>query len=106
MRKKILFGSAILSSALLASLLSGCGSAKKEGAQDVLASATKVGSETCTNNCHAATVDVTGNQIADVWAKSTHTSVAGVQCEDCHGGASLHWGIGPIPLPSPPPSQC
>src|SRR5689334_21080306 len=100
MRKRILFGSAILSSALLASLLSGCGSAKKEGAQDILETVTKVGSDTCTNTCHNGTEDITGDRICTTWAASTHTTVAGVQCEDCHGGASLHWGVGPIPFPN------
>lgn len=101
---------AIISSLLLPVLLcifAGCGSSKKEaGAEPPLAGATKVGSESCTNTCHASTVDITGNTIAAAWANNTHTTDGKVQCEDCHGPASLHWGVGPIPFPTPQAAQC
>jgi hypothetical protein len=99
----ILFLVAILSAALL----SACGGASKESAAPPPpAQPTFVGSDTCTTTCHAATRDITGTPIADAWAATTHTTDGGVQCENCHGGASLHWGIGPIPYPNPQPAQC
>lgn len=91
---------------LFAALLGGCGSAKKEGAPDVLGPPSKVGSVQCTNVCHFNTSDVTGNPIFATWQATTHTTVVGVQCEDCHGGGSQHWGVGPMPFPNPPASQC
>ncbi len=87
-------------------LMAGCSSGKKEGAEQPLETATKVGSESCTNTCHAVTQDKTGTPIAAAWAATTHTTVQGVQCEDCHGGGSLHWGVGPIPFPTPQAAQC
>lgn len=87
-------------------LVSGCSSGNKEGASQPLETPTKVGSESCTNTCHAATQDITGDSIASAWANSTHFTVRGVQCEDCHGPASLHWGVGPIPFPTPQTAQC
>jgi hypothetical protein len=106
MRRNIAFSFMALSAFLCAALLGGCGSSKKEGAADPLSTPTAVGSASCTNICHAATVDVTGNPIAATWAATTHTTVSGVQCENCHGGGSLHRGVGPIPFPNPPASQC
>ncbi|WP_243372546.1 hypothetical protein [Geotalea sp. SG265] len=92
---------------LVSGLVTGCGSSKKEGAgQGQPATATKVGSESCTNTCHSTTKDITGNVIAQTWANTTHTTVQGVQCEDCHGGGSLHWGVGPMPFPIPQAEQC
>ncbi|ACM20044.1 cytochrome c, 11 heme-binding sites [Geotalea daltonii FRC-32] len=92
---------------LVSGLLGGCGSSKKEGEQQTQVSApTKVGSESCTNTCHSTTRDITGNIIAQTWANTTHTTVQGVQCEDCHGGGSMHWGVGPMPFPIPQAEQC
>jgi hypothetical protein len=94
--------------ALFASvLIYGCGSSSRESAgEGATAAPTKVGSESCTNTCHANTQDVTGDLIAAAWSGTTHTTDAGVQCEDCHGPASLHWGVGPIPVPTPLAPQC
>lgn len=100
---RIITGSLFLMALLV---LSGCGSGHHEGVESPLETPTKVGSETCTNTCHADTVDITGNKIAKVWAATTHTTVGNVQCEDCHGPASLHWGVGPIPFPRPQAAQC
>ncbi len=88
-------------------LIYGCGSSSRDssGGSDV-APPTLVGSESCVNTCHAKTVDVTGDQIAVTWANTTHTTVHNVQCENCHGPASLHWGVGPIPFPTPTATQC
>jgi len=104
-RSRVLVCSALLLVALF--FLAGCGSGTKEaGPQPPLETATKVGSESCTNTCHATTVDVTGTQIAPAWAATTHTTDGNVQCENCHGPASLHWGVGPIPFPNPQADQC
>ncbi len=106
MRNTLLSGSAVLFLSVSVFLLNGCGSAKKEGAEDPLLTPTKAGSASCTNVCHAATIDITGNVIATTWAATPHTSVSGVQCEDCHGAAGLHRGVGPVTFPNPPASQC
>jgi len=106
MRNTLLSRSAVLFLSLSVLLLNGCGSSKKEGAEDPLLTPAAVGSASCTNVCHAATVDVTGNPIFATWAATTHTTVSGVQCENCHGAAGLHRGVGPVPFPNPPASQC
>lgn len=106
MRRKIFSASAVLSGLACAVLLAGCGSGKKEGAADPTVAPTFVGSVSCTNNCHAVTTDITGTPIFAAWTSTTHTRVSGVQCENCHGGGGRHRGIGPIPFPNPPASQC
>ena len=62
--------------------------------------------QTCINTCHAQTRDIAGNLIVQAWSNTTHTTEGGVQCEDCHGGGSMHWGIGPMPFPNPKEEQC
>ncbi|MBI5057708.1 MAG: hypothetical protein HZB61_13925 [Nitrospirae bacterium] len=107
MLNKLRIFTLIVISAYAALLVNGCGSGSKEpGAKGSIAVPTEVGSETCTNNCHALTKDITGTSIATAWAATTHTTVQGVQCENCHGGASLHWGIGPMPYPAPQAARC
>lgn len=107
MTKEFRMFALLITSVFAIMLTSGCGSSKKEaGAEPPLEGATKVGSESCTNTCHASTRDKTGNIIAVVWASTTHTTVQNVQCEECHGPASLHWGVGPIPFPTPQSAQC
>jgi hypothetical protein len=96
----------LIAALLTTGLLLGCGSGKKEGAESPVAPPTRVGSESCVNTCHASTVDITGTPIAQAWENTTHTTVRGVQCEDCHGGASLHHGVGPIPFSRPQAAQC
>ena len=41
-------------------VIGGCGSGNKGGAESPVAPATKIGSESCVNTCHAQTVDITG----------------------------------------------
>jgi hypothetical protein len=108
MRRDMFLGFLALLWLLFATLLGGCGSAKKGGESQPLAQPTQVGSESCVNTCHALTVDVTGDVIAASWSSplNTHTTDGNVQCENCHGGASQHWGVGPIPFPDPQPAQC
>lgn len=85
----------------------GCGSSSKESGGDPgVAPPTRVGSDTCANSCHAATQDITGTVISVAWSNTTHTTSGGVQCEDCHGAGSLHFGLGPIPFPNPQAEQC
>ncbi|GAC1466699.1 MAG: hypothetical protein PVSMB11_02230 [Desulfuromonadaceae bacterium] len=119
MRKKVIFSFTALSLLAITSLLGGCGSASKEGAEAPLASiadAPKVGSDSCTNTCHAATKDITmrgsgdNRTIAGAWTDSVHhISVNGfitIGCEDCHGGGGLHWGSGPLAYPVPDYKRC
>lgn len=96
----------VLSVFLSAAILGGCGSSNREGAEAPTATANRVGSTTCTNTCHAASKDITGTDIATAWANTSHTTVQGVQCEDCHGPGGMHWGIGPMPFPVPQAAQC
>jgi hypothetical protein len=79
----------------------GCGSSKQVSSEPE-----RIGSAECTRTCHATTTDITGTPIAQAWAESAHTTDGGVQCEDCHGGGSLHRGVGPIPYPNPQAAQC
>ncbi len=85
----------------LVALVSGCG-----GGDSRPSGVENVGSSTCTNVCHASTVDITGNQIAAVWAVTAHTTDGNVQCEDCHGAGGEHYGVGPIPYPAPDAARC
>lgn len=101
MRRNISVCCSTLAVFLFAALLAGCGSANKEGASDPLATATRVDNATCTDFCHAAANSpVTGNNIVNDWKASKH-SIVSVDCQSCHGGGSLHWGLGPLPHPNP-----
>lgn len=88
-------------------LLFGCGSSNKgPGPEPATGSATEIGSESCVNTCHASSRDISGTLIAAAWMSTSHTTKHGVQCEDCHGPASLHWGVGPIQFPFPQAARC
>jgi len=96
----------LMSAALLALLLGGCGSDKKKGEADPTASAVRIDNSNCTSACHAGTVSsvasaLTGASIPTDWAASRHATTGAADCQDCHGGGSLHWGLGPIPIPDP-----
>ncbi len=109
MKSKALMNSFLLFFVLLLSaiLLRSCGNAHREaGNAGQPLSASQVGSDSCTNQCHALTKDIFGEIIADTWQTTPHTTDFGVQCEDCHGGGSLHWGMGPIAYPNPPAAPC
>lgn len=103
MRRKIFFSIAALSAFLIAALLGGCGSAKKEGAADPTSTVARVDNGTCTNTCHAgAKSPVTGGSIVTEWSGSAHaTGAVLVDCQSCHGGGSTHFGVGPIPHANP-----
>lgn len=105
-RNRILSFVALLSF-LLAALLGGCGSGKKEGVIFPVSGPSPVGSDTCIS-CHTTIlpVDITGNTIVAAWQGTTHTTDGQVQCEDCHGNGGNHFGVGPIPYPNPQAAQC
>jgi hypothetical protein len=103
---KIAFNSALVSALLLGLLLGGCGSDKKEGAADPTATVTKVDNSSCTSTCHAGSVSkvasaIPGASIPTDWAASKHATANAADCQDCHGGGSNHWGLGPIPSANP-----
>lgn len=119
MHRRILFSLTALSMLAATSLLGGCGSSSKEGAESALATvqnAPKVGSDSCINTCHASTQDITmrgandARTIVSAWKGSAHynliTNSEIVGCEDCHGGGGLHWGVGPIAYPVPNYARC
>lgn len=98
------FASLVILLALV--LVAGCGSGTKEGAGSVVQTPTRVGSDSCTAVCHATTPDITGKAIAVAWANTTHTRDGKVQCEDCHGPAGSHRGVGQILYVNPQAAQC
>lgn len=99
MSRKFYPVSAVFASLLLTTALTGCSSDTKEGA----VVATKVNESTCyASACHGdQRSQVTGVAITDEFRNSKHFQTAGVGCQDCHGGGSLHHGKGPIPYPNP-----
>lgn len=103
MRRENFYWIPALSALIFLLLLGGCGSSKKEGTTAPTASATRIDNSNCTDTCHAATLSsVTGKSIVFEWMSSSHKKGAElVDCQSCHGGGSLHWGLGPIPHPNP-----
>jgi len=102
MRKKILLSIFAMAALVSTALMSGCGSSNKEGAAEPLISASRIDNSNCTSFCHASTPSVvTGVEIVADWNLSTHKTASAADCQDCHGGGSLHWGLGPIPYPNP-----
>jgi hypothetical protein len=62
--------------------------------------------ETLCITCHSSSVEnLTGDAIVAKYMSSVH-NLNTVGCQDCHGGGSLHNGVGPIPYPSPNHVQC
>lgn len=107
------------SATILAALLAGCGSGKKEGGQVInevdLQNAAKLGNSNCLQ-CHNDGKDLTmiadGRTIGEVYADSVHfndgsaaTSHSPI-CESCHGGGEFHRGLGPLAYPVPDYNQC
>ncbi len=111
MRNRITLNSLVLSAMVGALMLGGCGSGNKGGADQPLASATRIDNFNCTSTCHAGTVSAVASSTKDLegrdipipqdWAASRHATANAADCQDCHGGGSLHWGLGPIPFPNP-----
>jgi len=97
----------VVISILVLGLIYGCGSSSRGSSGDNPAEVPAVvGSESCINTCHAKTRDITGTLIAAAWQHTTHTTDGGVICEDCHGPAGEHWGVGPILFPNPQAARC
>ena len=92
----------------LAALLAGCWGSDKSTSLELgtVSEPAKVGSAQCTSTCHAVTADSLGQTISTTWAGALHTARSSAQCEDCHGGGGEHWGVGPIPYPSPSTAGC
>lgn len=99
MRKKHL---ALLTAALLMSMLAGCGSNRSSDGSSSGSNvvAAKVGSNTC-EICHTAIV-------AQGWVGSEHQTAGDTLagCEGCHGGGQFHKGIGEIPTRDPGITEC
>jgi hypothetical protein len=100
----------------IALLMTACGSANKEsGTTSDTAAPARVGSDSCTNTCHASSRDLTmvsdpadTRTIPSAWRDSLHTTnpFEVVGCEDCHGNGGNHFGMGPIPYPIPGGPSC
>ncbi|MBF8260325.1 MAG: hypothetical protein HW377_2699, partial [Actinobacteria bacterium] len=92
----------------LAALLAGCWGSDKSTSLELgtVSQPAKVGSAQCTSTCHAVTADSLGQTISTTWAGALHTARTSAQCEDCHGGGGEHWGVGPVPYPSPSTAGC
>lgn len=89
-----------------AALMYGCGSSNKEGTSSAaLTTVATVGDTACVQ-CHSAAKDaLTGETIVTQYQKSAHYQ-AGQGCESCHGGGAQHFGVGPIPFPTPDATRC
>ena len=97
MRRNIQVSILAVMSIVLTILLGGCGSDNKEG---FIFAATKVDEATCAQ-CHGSAVESkSGRSIYADFTNSTHHAI-NIGCQDCHGGGSQHWGVGPLPYPSP-----
>lgn len=85
----------------LAALLSGCGSSNKAGDTGSVATVTE---GSCVH-CHSATLDHTsGEGIIKEYVTGSHNpnnSEHASGCQGCHGGGSLHNGVGPFEWPDP-----
>jgi hypothetical protein len=96
-RKGYRFSAAIVS-LLLVSLLTACGSSKKEGGN--AATVARVDEASC-RVCHSTSIDpVSATQIVPEFLGSAHNAEA-LGCQGCHGGGAQHNGVGPIPFPNP-----
>jgi len=90
----------------MAALMYGCGSSSKEGSSSAALSTVATVGDTACNQCHSASIDaLTGEAIVTQYQKSAHYQ-AGQGCESCHGGGAQHFGVGPIPYPTPDATRC
>jgi hypothetical protein len=92
---------------LVAAFMYGCGSSKKEGSASPTSpgAVAKVDEVTCFA-CHSDTLEpLSGDAIVPNFTNSVH-NLNSVGCQDCHGGGSEHFGVGPIPFPTPNYQQC
>ncbi|QEM69962.1 C-type polyheme cytochrome OmcB [Geobacter sp. FeAm09] len=89
-----------------AAFITGCGSSNKEGSASLNDVAT-VGDTVCIQ-CHGGSNadSVTGeDKVVEYQRSSPHLGDPG-GCEACHGGGAQHYGVGPIPYPSPDVARC
>jgi len=123
MRKDMVVSFKVVTAFMLLLLISGCGSANKEGgpavSQTDLVNAAKLGNANCLQ-CHNAGKDLTmlndldTRTIGGVYQDSVHfnplfdpnNNGQDVGCESCHGGGQFHWGLGPLAYPVPDYKVC
>lgn len=104
MSSKSLKYSALLAACIGVAALAGCGSSNKSGSAS-LDNVARV-DETACAQCHTGAVEqLTGDDIYENYLASKH-NLNFVGCQDCHGGGSLHNGVGPIPYAKPGSDQC
>jgi hypothetical protein len=94
---------AALAVTLLAIVLAGCGSGKKEGTTStgsaLFGNVATVGDTAC-KQCHSANTEaLTGQTLVNQYDSNSPHNSSGVGCEMCHGGGAMHNGVGPIPYP-------
>lgn len=92
----------LLGTLSLAALLNGCGSSSKESAISA-GDIAKVDEASC-RTCHSTQLEpLTGDSLIAQFNNSPHVANG---CQSCHGGGSMHNGVGPLPFPKPGSAQC
>jgi hypothetical protein len=101
----------LVATSLMAATLWGCGSSSNSGGDQTGAGTTvldaqNVGSDNC-KVCHSSLTHTKLSGIAGINPDpSGLASAITHDCEACHGGGQFHFGVGPIPYPSPSGERC
>ena len=104
MSRKMMKLSVLCASLTLAAAMAGCGTSNKEGTSASSLANVPTVSETACAQCHStAREPLTGEFIYEQFNDSPHVANG---CQSCHGGGSLHNGVGPMPFAKPGPEQC